>query len=162
MTLYALTLEWQKKAAGVFREDPQFERAFKIVNGAYLFEIQAEKALGIETDICILNEVRNGELVKDDFGIVTEESRKLATWCVTGNYAIWKRVLTGKEVFIQAFMAGNIKLIQGDFAGLMRIAAQGTKLPQIFTRNECKWPDEFSPDEMEEYKAQFKTLKTVT
>jgi len=28
MTLYALTPEWQKIAAGVFREDPQFERAF--------------------------------------------------------------------------------------------------------------------------------------
>jgi len=162
MTLYALTPEWQKKAAGVFREDPQFERAFKIVNGVYVFEIQEEKSLGIETDICILNEVQNGVLVRDDFGHSNEETRKLATWCVTGNYEIWKRVLTGKEVFIQAFMAGNIKLVQGDFAGLMRIAAQGTKLPQIFTRNESKWPDEFSAEELEDYKAQFKTWKTVT
>jgi len=162
MTLYALTPEWQKIAAGVFREDPQFERAFKIVNGAYLFEIQADKSLGIDADICILNEVQNGELVKDDFGIASEDSRKIATWCVTGNYAIWKRVLTGKEVFIQAFMAGNIKLVKGDFAGLMRIAAQGTKLPQIFTRNESKWPDEFSAEELEDYKTQFKTWKTVS
>ena len=161
MTLYALTPEWQKTAGGVFREDPQFERAFKIVNGNYLFEIQAEKALGIETNICILNEIQNGVLVKDDFGISTEESWKIATWCVTGNYEIWKRVLTGKEVFIQAFMAGNIKLVRGDFAGLMRIAAQGTKLPQIFTRNEAKWPDEFSAEELEDYKAQFKTWETV-
>jgi len=161
MTLYALTPEWQKIAAGVFREDPQFERAFKIVNGAYLFEIQADKALGIESDICILNEVQNGELVKDGFGLASEESRKLATWVVNGNYAIWKRVLTGKEVFIQAFMAGNIKLVQGDFAGLMRIAAQGTKLPQIFTRNESKWPDELTPEELEDYKAQFKAWKIV-
>ena len=161
MTLYALTPEWQKKAAAVFREDPQFERAFKIVNGVYVFEIQAEKSLGIDAPVGILNEVQNGVLVEDDFGLATEETRKKATWCVTGNYEVWKRVLTGKEVFIQAFMAGNIRLVEGDFAGLMRIAAQGTKLPQIFTRNESKWPDEFSPDELEDYKAQFKTWKAI-
>jgi len=161
MTLYALTPEWQKKAAAVFREDPQFERAFKTVKGIYAFEIQAEKAIGIETPLCVLNNIQNGLLEEDKFGPADEETKKRATWYLTGSYETWKKVLTGKEVFIQAFMAGNIRLIQGDFAGLMRIAAQGAKMPEIFTRNESKWPDELSPDELEDYKAQFKTWKKM-
>ena len=48
------------------------------------------------------------------------------------------------------------KMTKGDFGGLMRIAAQGTKLPEIFTRNKAVWPDELSGEELDKYKENHK------
>lgn len=46
MTLYALTPEWQKAAAKVFREDPTLERIFAKVIGVPVMLIQANKSAG--------------------------------------------------------------------------------------------------------------------
>ena len=155
MTLYALTPEWQKAAAKVYREDPTFGRAFGKVNGTTVMIIQANKSAGVENDLYLLNMVENGELLEDGF-VSKEEGESKATWLLTSTYDIWKEVYTGKKIFIEAFLGGEIRLIRGDFAGLMRIAAQGTKLADIFTRNEAVWPDELSGEELEKYKENHK------
>ena len=85
-----------------------------------------------------------------------EEAEKRATWLLKGSYETWKEIMTGKKIFIEAFLGGEIRMTKGDFGGLMRIAAQGTKLPEIFTRNEAVWPDELSGEELEKYKENHK------
>lgn len=155
MALYALTPEWQKAAAKVYREDPTFKRAFGKVNGTPVMVIQANKSAGIEDDLYLLNTIENGVLLEDDF-VSRKEGEERATWLLTATYDVWKEVYTGKKIFIEAFLGSEIKLIKGDFAGLMRIAAQGTKLADIFTRNKAVWPDELSGEELEKYKENHK------
>jgi len=151
MTLYALTPDWQKAAAKVYRTDPVFERTFTKVNGTTVMVILANKSVGIESDLYLLNTIENGVLVHDGF-VSKEEAEKRATWLLVGTYEIWKQIFTRKKIFIEAFLGGELKLTKGDFAGLMKMAAQGSRLPEIFTRNEAVWPDELSKDELEKYR----------
>jgi putative sterol carrier protein len=151
MTLYALTPEWQKAAAKVYREDLTFKRTFDKVHGTPVMLIQANKFVGVEIDLYLLNRVENGVLLEDGF-VRKEEGENKATWLLSGSYETWKDVFTGKKVFIEAFLGGEIRLKKGEFAALMKIAAQGTKLAEIFTRNEAVWPDELPKDEVEKYR----------
>lgn len=151
MTLYALTPEWQKAAAKVYREDPGFARSFAKVNGTPVIVIQAKTSAGVENDLYLLNTIENGALLRDEF-VSKTNAEENATWLLKGTYETWKEVLTGKKVFIEAFLGGEIRLIKGDFSGLMRIAAQGTKLVEIFTRNKSIWPDELNREELQRYR----------
>lgn len=154
MTLYALTPEWQKAAAKVFREDPTLERIFAKVIGVPVMLIQANKSAGVESDLYLLNKLENGKLVEDGF-VSKQEAEKKATWLLAGSYETWKNILTGEKIFIECFLGGEVRLIKGDFAGIMKIAAQGNKLVQVFTKNKAVWPDELPQKELEAYRDNF-------
>jgi len=61
--------------------------------------------------------------------------------------------------FLTAFMNGDIRLEKGDYSAMLKAAAGGSRVVDIFGRGGVIWPDELSPEELNKYKAKVKEFR---
>jgi hypothetical protein len=72
---------------------------------------------------------------------------------------MWKKLIKKEQGFVSSFMTGKIKLDKGSRARIIGLASKSGPLIETFYKVDTEWPDEMSPQRLEEYKAQVKGFR---
>jgi hypothetical protein len=107
---------------------------------------------GIDRDILFAGYVQKGELQKLAF-VDEKEAREEAEFVVAATPQEWKRILRKESKFVTDFMLGKITLEQGSKVGVLGIAPHSNAFVDGLTRCELVFPDELSPEELQDYRS---------
>lgn len=143
--------EWA--AASAERYDQSFEEKLRNLTGKFSFNILAEPALGIESDLYFYLEIKAGKLL--NFGPRTKEFvHEHAKFVMNASFQSWKAILTKQTSFTKSFLLAKIKLEKGSKVGAMGMAPHSTSLVGFQIQVELGFPDDLSADELAEYKTK--------
>jgi putative sterol carrier protein len=159
MIAYA-TPEWVAAVGENYRANP--ENANKIFKGMTIFlsfRIEADPKFGLDEDIDFGTHVEDGVLQDDSTLMSKEDSARKAEFILTAPPGIWKRLIQKEEGFVSSFMTGKIKLAKGEAPKIIALASKSPALVDAFNKVETEWPDDMSPQRLEEYKAQVKEFR---
>ena len=95
-----------------------------------------------------------GFFQEDSTLMSAEDSEKKADFILTATPTIWKRLIRKEEGFISSFMTGKITLAKGEAPKIIALASKSPALVQVFNDIDTEWPDEMSPERLEEYRGQ--------
>jgi hypothetical protein len=144
------TPEWLEELKRVYQADPAYEAQFKKLTLVLCFRVQAEPSWGIDRDIIFGTSLDEGRLTRLGF-FGEEEATRNATFILAATAQNWKRLLRKETKFVTDFMLGKIKLEQGSKVAVLKLAPLSDKLVDFMTSHEIRFPDEMSPDELENY-----------
>jgi long-chain acyl-CoA synthetase len=150
-----LTPEWIDDMAKRFRANPDnAEKTFKDMTIFLTFRIQADPAFGLEKDIYMAAHMKDGVLQDDSTHLSKEEAEKKSDFILSAPIPTWKKVIQKEEGFVADFMGGKIKLDQGDAPKMIQLGTKAPAVVEAFNQVVTEWPDEMSPERLEEYRAQ--------
>ena len=146
------TPEWLEESAKNYRATPKFREALKKVTASVFYRIEAEPAWGIEEDIIFGGIVDKGELIALAF-FSEADAKEKADFVLAATPQEWKKILRKESKFVTDFMLGKISLEQGSKVGVLTIAPYADTFVDSLTQFELRFPDEMSPEELDEYRA---------
>lgn len=153
MTVYRYpTPEWLEASAEAYHSDPRFQQALAKLASKVCFVIKAAPAWGIEQDIVFGAFVNQGALEVLRF-FSREEAEKEADFILAATPQEWKKILRKESRFVGDFMLGKITLEQGSRVGILAIAPHANTLVDALTPGDLQFPDEMSPEELEEFRS---------
>lgn len=153
MTVYRYpTPEWLEASAEGYRSNPRFQQALAKLTTKVCFLIKASSAWGIEQDIVFGASINQGELETLQF-YSREKAEKEADFILVATPQQWKKILRKDSRFVGDFMLGKITLAKGSRVGVLAIAPHSNTLVDALTQHELQFPDEMSPEELEEFRA---------
>ncbi len=98
--------------------------------------------------------------MQDDSALISkEDSEKKADFILSAPPETWKRVIRKEEGFVSAFMTGKIKLDKGEAPKMIALASKSPAIVELLKKIDTEWPDEMSPQRLDEYKAQVKEFR---
>jgi putative sterol carrier protein len=154
------TPEWVEDMGRNYRADPDNEgKVFKGMTIFLAFRIQADPKFGLDRGIDFGTHIVDGVLQDDSTLMSREDSEQKADFIVTAPPSVWKKVIKKEEGFVSAFMTGKITLDKGEAAKIIALAAKSPAVVECFYKTDTGWPDEMSPERLEEYKAQVKEFR---
>lgn len=145
------TPEWLSESVILYEENPKFKKSFQKLTMKMAFRIKAAPELGIEQDIIFGAYVDQGELEKLEF-ISEEEARQDADYILAATPQQWTKLLRKESMFAGDVLTGKIAIEKGSKPGVIRIAPYSTTFVDALTQVDLQFPDELSPDELEEYR----------
>jgi putative sterol carrier protein len=155
-----VTPEWLEEVAKVYRGNPDNQnKTFKGMNIFLTFRVLAEPKLGIDEDIDFALHLENGAVQDDSVHISRAGAEQKADFILSATPQIWKKVIRKGEGFISAFMTKKIKLVKGNPARIISLAPKSGAVIDCFYQVDTEWPDEMSPQRLEEYRAQVKEFR---
>ena len=153
------TPEWLEESARVYRATPRFQEELEKVTVKVFYRIEAEPAWGIDQDILFGAIVNRGEL--EELGFFSEEAAQAtAEYIMAATPQEWKKILRRDSKFLTDFMLGKIRLEQGSKVGVLNLAPHANTFIDALTQVELRFPDELTPQELEEYRAYVKEFRT--
>lgn len=154
------TPEWVEDMGRNYRADPDNEgKIFKGMTTFLVFRIKADPKFGLDRDIDFGTHIADGVLQDDSTLMSKEDSEQKADFVVSAPPSVWKKVIKKEEGFVSAFMTGKIALDKGEAAKVIALAAKSPAVVECFYKTDTEWPDEMSPERLEEYKAQVKEFR---
>ena len=154
------TPEWVEAIAKNYRDNPENQnKIFKGMTIFLSFRIQADPKFGLDEDIYFGTHLEDGVLQDDSTLISKEDSEKKADFILSAPPETWKRVIRKEEGFVSAFMTGKIKLDKGEAPKMIALASKSPAIVELFKKIDTEWPDEMSPQRLDEYKAQVKEFR---
>jgi len=154
------TPEWVAAMAENYRANPENQnKTFKGMTIFLTFRIQANPTFGLDEDICFGTHLEDGALQDDSTLMSKEDAERKADFILSAPPSVWKRVIQKEEGFVAAFMTGKIKLDKGEAAKIIALAAKSPAVVDAFNKTDTEWPDEMSPQRLEEYKAQVREFR---
>ena len=153
------TPEWLEELEKVYQADSTYQEQFKKLTLVLCFRVQAEYSWGIEKEIIFGTHLDQGRLTRLGF-FGEEEARRDATFVLAASPQNWKRLLRKETKFVTDFMLGKIKLEQGSKVAILKLAPLSDKLVDFMTSREIRFPDEMSPDELEDYRSRMEEFRT--
>lgn len=152
------TPEWLESCAKAYQSKPEYAEQLKNVTTKICFLVTAEPAWGIEEDIIFGAYVNRGILEKLGFFSKTE-AEKEADFILSASPQEWKKILRNENKFITDFMLGKITLEQGSKVGVLTIAPHANTFVDALTQFELQFPDDLSPEELDEFRENLKTFR---
>jgi hypothetical protein len=146
------TPEWLESSAEAYRADPKYQQAMAKLSTKLGLVIKAEPRWGIEQDIIMAAFLNQGELEALAF-LSEEDARREAEFLLGATPQEWKKILRKESKFVTDFMLGKITLEQGSKVGVLAIAPHSATFVDALTQSELQFPDEMSPEELDEYRA---------
>jgi len=153
------TPAWLEELEKVYQADPTYQERFKKLTLVLCFRVQADSSWGIDKDIIFGTFLDEGRLTRLRF-FSEEEAARDATFILTATPHNWKRLLRKETKFVTDFMLGKIKLEQGSKVAILKLAPLSDKLVDFMTSNEIQFPDEMSPDELENYRSHMEEFRS--
>ena len=153
------TPEWLEESARIYRATPRFHKQLEKVTVKVFYRIKAEPAWGIDRDILFGAIVNKGELEKLAF-FSEEAARATAEYIMTATPQEWKKILRKENKFLTDFMLGRITLEQGSMVGVLGLAPHANTFVDALTQVELRFPDELTPQELEEYRGYVEEFRT--
>jgi hypothetical protein len=153
------TPEWLQESAEIYRATPKFQKQLEKVTVKVFYRIKAEPVWGIDRDILFGAIVDRGELL--DLAFFSEDAaRETAEYIMAATPQEWKKILRKDSKFLTDFMLGKIALEQGSKVGVLGLAPHANTFIDALTQVELRFPDEFTPQELEEYRAYVEEFRT--
>ena len=144
-----------------YRANPaNANKTFKGMSLFVVFGNIAEPDLGIDKSIYHRAHIEDGVLIGDAAHLSREEAEGKADFILTAPVAVWKSVIQKKEAFVSAFMTGRIKLEKGYAPKIIQLGPKSPALVETFNNIETEWPDEMSPERLEQYRAQMNEFRS--
>lgn len=141
--------EWLERSAKAY--GPQFEDKLKKLSGHYAYRLKADPSWGLDKDMMMCAVLDAGKLVRLEH-CKEEDAKRDADFIMAAEVKTWKRILRKLDKFVGAFMGGRIKLEKGSTVKALGLAPHANTLVDSLTQVELKFPDELSPDELENWK----------
>ena len=153
MTIYSFcTPEWFDANAKNYKEKKELQKPLKIFSKKMAYRIKADSSWGLEEDLFFCTFFVSGELT--NFSLMTEdEAFKESDFVLSAIPQTWKNLLTGKSKFPSEFVRMKIKLEKGGKLQMMSIAPFSGPVVEMLSQIACKFPDEMSAQELEEYRS---------
>jgi putative sterol carrier protein len=159
MPAYA-TPEWIAAVGDNYRANPENQnKIFKGMTIFLSFLIQADPKFGLDKDLYFGTHVEDGVLLDDSALMSKEDAEKKVDFILAAPPKIWKRLIQKEEGFVSSFMTGKIKLDKGEAPKIIALASKSPALVDAFYKVDTEWPDDMSPQRLEEYKAQVKEFR---
>jgi putative sterol carrier protein len=159
MTTYQYcTPEWLAESAVIYEENPKFKRAMQKLIMKVAFKITANPDLGIDQDIIFAAYINKGELEKLAF-ISEEQAIAEADFILSTSPQQWSKILRKESMFSGDVMLGRIAIEKGSKPGVIKIAPYSTTFVDALTQVDVQYPDELSPDEIEQYRDCVNTFR---
>jgi hypothetical protein len=153
------TPEWLQESAEIYRATPRFQKQLEKVTVKVFYRIKAEPVWGIDRDILFGAIVDRGELL--DLAFFSEDAaRDTAEYIMAATPQEWKKILRKDSKFLTDFMLGKIALEHGSKVGVLGLAPHANTFIDALTQVELRFPDEFTPQELEEYRAYLEEFRT--
>ena len=140
------TPEWVDKFEKAIQGDALYKEQAKTWEGSVVLQIMGKPEIGLDEDIFMYLDLWHGDcrfvrLVPRDVG-------ENGDYLITGEYDRWKAVIKGELDVVKGMMQGKLKL-KGDLPTIVRYVKAATRLVELSTSFEGKFPDEMSEDEVE-------------
>jgi putative sterol carrier protein len=98
--------------------------------------------------------------LQDDSALLSkEDAEKKSDFVLAASPEIWKKLIQKRQGFISLVMTKKIKLDKGMAPKLLSLAPKSGPLIELFNKVVTEWPDEMSPERLEQYKAQVKDFR---
>jgi hypothetical protein len=144
------TPEWLEESSKLYHVN-NFEEKLQRISTKIFFRITAEPTWGIEEDITFGAFIEEGKLLKLDFFNFADAEAE-ADFILSASPIVWKGLLRKETKFVPEFLIGKVSLVQGSKPGLLTITPYAPHLVDSLTQFELQYPDEMTPDELEEYR----------
>ncbi len=149
------TPEWVEAMGKNYRANPDNQnKIFKGMNIFLTFRVLADPKVGLEKDICFATHLENGVLQDDSTLLSKEDAEKKSDFIVSATPQVWKSVIKKERGFVSAFMTGKIKLDKGSAPRVISLASKSPAVVESFYKIDTEWPDEMSPQRLQEYSAK--------
>ena len=153
------TPEWLEESARVYRESPALQKRLETVTTSIVFRVTADPEWGIDQDILFGAVVDKGDLLELRF-FSEEAAPESAEFILAATPQVWKKVLRKDAKFVAEFMLGRIVLEHGTVVGVLGLAPHATTFVDALTQVDLRFPDEFTPEEMETYRSDVEAFRT--
>ena len=154
------TPEWVANVGNNYKANPDNQnKTFKGMTIFLTFRILADPKFGIAKDIYFCNDLANGALQDDSALISKEDAENQSDFILSATPQIWKKLIRKEQGFVSSFMSGKIKLDKGSTARIISLASKSGALIETFYKVDTEWPNEMSPQRLEQYKAQVKAFR---
>lgn len=157
-TVRYCTPEWLEESAKGYQANPRYQKEFAKLTLTLCFRVKVEPAWGIDEDIIFGGDIEKGKLNKLAF-FSEEAAKEEAEYIVAATPQEWKKILRKESKFVTDFMLGKITLEQGSKVGILGVAPHSNTFVDALTQIEIQFPDEMSPDELDEYRAYMKSFR---
>jgi len=145
------TPEWLEESKQRTISQPKFQQQLSKLSTKVFYRIKADPDWGIDADIIFGGVVDRGELL--ELGFYSEQDAKReADFIMAATPQEWKRLLRKEHKFLTEFMLGKITLEQGSKVGVLGVAPYANTFIEALTQVDLQFPDEMSPDELEEFR----------
>ena len=158
MVPYA-TPQWLDAVGKNYSANPENRnKHFKGMNIYLTFRILADPNLAIDKDIYFSVHVAEGALQDDSAVISKEVAEEKSDFILSATPQLWKKLIRKQQGFVSAFMTNKIKLDKGMAPRILSLASKSGALIEPFYQVDTEWPDEMSPQRLEQYRAELKTI----
>ena len=152
--------EWVAEVGKNYKANPDNQnKTFKGMNIFLTFRILADPKFGIDKDICFCSHLVNGALQDDSSLLSKEDAEKKSDFILSAPPEMWKKLIKKEQGFVSSFMTGKIKLDKGSTPRIIALASKSGALIETFYKVDTEWPNEMSPQRLEEYKALVKGFR---
>ena len=159
MPAYA-TPEWVEAMGKNYNADPTNQnKTFKGMNIFLTFRVKADPKFGLDSDICFATHLANGVYQPDSTLLSKEDAEAKSDFILGAPPDVWKSVIKKEKGFVAAFMGGKIKLDKGSAPKMIALASKSPAVVEASHKIDTEWPDEMSPDRLEQYRAEVKAFR---
>jgi hypothetical protein len=152
------TPEWLEESARIYRADPAFQKQLQKVSVKFFPLVRADPSWGIESDILFGIVLEKGALL--DLSFFSEKTaRETADFIAAATPQEWKKVLRKDAKVLTELMLRKIVLEQGSMADALPLMPHAPAVVDVLTKTELRFPDEMSPEELEEYRRYMRDFR---
>jgi putative sterol carrier protein len=154
------TPQWLEAVGKNYKANPDNQnKTFKGMNIYLSFRILAESTLGIDKDIYFSLHLEDGALQDDSVLISQAVAEEKSDFVLSATPQAWKKVIRKQQGFVSAFMTNKIKLDKGLAPRILSLASKSGAVIEPFYKVDTEWPDEMSPQRLEQYRAELKDIR---
>ena len=150
------TPEWVAAYEKAVKEDADYKEVAKDWEGSVSLKILANPDLGLDEDAYILMDLWHGDA--RSIRLVPKEEGEKSDYLITGDFAAWKSVVKGQLDVIKGMLSGKLKL-RGDLPTIVKNVKAAKRMVALTSSIETLFPDEFSPPELDKFKARVKEFR---
>jgi putative sterol carrier protein len=152
------TPEWFVEAARLYQEDEGLQNDLAKFSYKVCYKIKAEPAWGIDRDIIFGFFIDKGHITCLGF-LSPEQAESEGEFILTATPQEWKKILRGESKFVTDFVLGKIVLEKGSKVTVLGVAPYSTPIVKALTKMDIQFPDEMTPEELQEYSAYMQQFR---
>lgn len=149
------TPEWATRVIEAYNSNPEYaEKVFKGMTLNVVFKSEQAPEHGLDDEKFFCLKLEDGVL-KEGSGLISKkEALETADFILAAKWTLWKDIIQRRESFVTNFMTGSMKLDKGEASKVLALTPTVPAVVDIFeaASGDIAWPDEMSPEELEEYR----------
>lgn len=150
------TPEWVALYEKAIQNDAAYKEAAKDWEGSVILHVLPDPNYGVDIDLYVFMDLWHGDCRY--VRIVPTDAGEAGDFVISGALERWMQVARKQLDATKGMMQGKLKL-KGDLPSIVRAVKAAQRLTDLAAEVGGKFPDELSPEEMDELKGVLKELK---